>query len=161
MALVDVLFIDEPVAHTRPTEVRMLWDDDNLYVLFVATDPDVWSNLSQRDDPLWNEEVVEIFFDPTGQGEKYGEIEVNSLNTIVDLLVTRTPERASFFEWSPAFESAVTVEGSRNDPADEDRRWVMEIAIPWVALQSDLLDIAGDQSLPPAEGDVWRFNFYR
>jgi len=161
MALVDVRFIEDARPHSRPTEARMLWDDDNLYVLFVATDPDVWSSLSARDDPLWDEEVVEIFFDPTGEGQRYAEIEVNSLNTIVDLLVTRIPERKSFFEWSPALQSAVTVDGSLNDASDADRRWVTEIAIPWAALRSDLLDVAGGQSLPPRDGDVWRFNFYR
>jgi glucose/arabinose dehydrogenase len=161
VGMVDVSYIQDPRPHSQPTEVRMLWDDDNLYVLFVATDPDVWSRLTERDDPLWNDEVVEIFFDPTGESLRYAEIEVNSLNTIVDLLVTWTPKRQSFFEWSPELRSAVTVDGTVNDHTDEDRRWVMEIAIPWSALQSDLLDVMGDQSLPPREGDVWRFNFYR
>jgi len=161
MALVDVLSIGDPRPHSRPTEVRMLWDDENLYVLFVAADPDVWSSLTERDDPLWDEEVVEIFFDPVGEALDYAEIEVNSLNTIVDLLVTRTPRRKSFFEWSPRLETAVQVGGTINDPDDTDQYWSMEIAMPWEALKTDISDVVGDRSLPPRDGEQWRFNFYR
>jgi hypothetical protein len=163
MHLVDVRDLSGVQRHTRPTEVRMLWDDEHLYVLFVATDPDVWSTLTERDDPLWDEEVVEIFIDPTGDSRNYVEIEVNPLNTIVDLLVSR-PFRdggRSYFEWSPEYETAVHVEGTVNDHTVEDEYWSMEIALPWTALETDLLDVMGDQPLPPRPGDQWRFNFYR
>ena len=161
VSLWDVRYIDDPQPHTYPTEARMLWDEENLYIFFLATDPDVWSTLPDRDDPLWDEEVVEIFFDPMGEALDYAEIEVNSRNTIVDLLVTRTPKRKSFFEWSPQLECAVQVGGTLNDPGDEDQYWSMELAMPWEALVTDISDVVGDRSLPPLDGDVWRFNFYR
>ena len=161
VALWDVRYIDDPQPHTYPTEARMLWDDDHLYIFMLATDPDVWSTLPDRDDWLWDEEVVEIFFDPMGEALDYAEIEVNSRNTIVDLLVTRSPRRESFFEWSPEMECAVQVGGTLNDPSDEDQFWSMELAMPWQALVTDISDVIGDRALPPLDGDVWRFNFYR
>jgi hypothetical protein len=162
-SLVDVRFLSGERFHSRPTEVRMLWDDERLYVLFVATDPDVWSTLADRDDPLWNQEVVEIFFDPDGDGLNYVEIEVNPLNAIVDLLVSKALGLGgrSYFEWSPEYDTAVHVEGTLNDPSDEDQYWSMELALPWEVLRADVLDVPGDRSLPPSPGDQWRFNFYR
>ena len=157
----DVSYISDPQPHTRPTEVRMLWDDDNLYIFFLATDPDVWSVLTERDANLWEDEVVEIFFDPMGEGLDYAEFEVNPLNTVLDLLVTRSPSRKSFFEWSPQLHTATQVGGTVNDHEDTDQYWSMEMAMPWEALITDISDVIGDRSLPPLDGDVWRFNFYR
>lgn len=163
MHLVDVRFLSGDQYHSRPTEARMLWDADNLYVLLAATDPDVWSTLDQRDDPLWDQEVVEIFFDPDGDGLNYVEIEVNPINTIVDLVVSK-PFRlggTGHFEWSPTYTTATDVAGTANDASDQDESWSMELALPWSALRTDILDVPGDRSLPPAAGDQWRFNFYR
>lgn len=157
----DVRYIDDPQPHTRPTEVRMLWDDDNLYIFFLATDPDVWSVLTEHDANLWEDEVVEIFFDPMGEALNYAEFEINPLNTVLDLLVTRTPSRKSFFEWSPELYTATQVGGTANDDTDTDQYWSMEMALPWQSLITELIELTGDRALPPQNGDMWRFNFYR
>ena len=66
-AMVDVSDLSGRRQHAHPTQVRMLWDEEQLYVLFIATDPDAWSTLADRDDRLWNEEVVEFYADPDGE----------------------------------------------------------------------------------------------
>ncbi len=66
--MVDVSNLSGRRQHAHPTQVRMLWDEEQLYVLFIATDPDAWSTLADRDDRLWNEEVVEFYADPDGDG---------------------------------------------------------------------------------------------
>ena len=163
MELVDVRFLSGDRFPSRPTQVRMAWDDQAIYLLFTAEDPDVWSVMRNRDDHLWNEEVVEIFADPDGDGLNYAEIEVNSLGTVLDLLMSRPWKQGGTgdFSWNPAHEVAVHVEGSPNDPSDEDQYWSTEMALPWEAFRAGSLDVAGDRSLPPAPGDQWRFNFYR
>ncbi len=163
VGMVDVSDLDGRRLHSQPTEVCLLWDDEKLYVLFVATDPDVWSVLEHRDDHLWNEEVVELYADPDGDGANYAEIEINPLNTALDLLLSKPGSQGgrAYFEWSPEYETAVHVEGTINDPSDQDQYWSMEMALPWAVFDADLLDVAGDQSLPPHPGDAWRFNFYR
>lgn len=150
--------------HPHATEARLTWDAAALYVLIRADDPDVWSTLAGRDDPLYNEEVVELFIDPDGDGANYVEIEVNSLNTVFDLLVTKALRSGGQGrpEWSPeGLATAVGVTGTLNDPADTDEGWVAELALPWAALGTDLLDVPGDRDLPPAPGDSWRVNLYR
>ena len=161
--LVDVSFLSGDRYPTRRTEVRMLWDAQYLYFYFSAADPDVWSTYDQRDMQLYEEEVVEIFIDPDGDGQNYAEVELNPLNTVFDLLLSKPWSRGGkgYDTWNPALLSAVQVTGTLNNAADLDQGWTAEIALPWAALKSQELDIAGPRSLPPQAGDEWRLNLYR
>jgi hypothetical protein len=163
VGMVDVEDLHSGESPSRPTEVCMLWDERKLYILFIASDPDVWSVLVNRDDPLWNGEVVEVYSDPDGDGANYVEIEVNPLNAVVDLLLSKPGRQGgqAYFDWSPQYETAVHVESTVNDPSDQDQYWSVEMALPWSMFDSDILNVAGGQSLPPQSGDAWRFNFYR
>lgn len=160
--LVDVAHLDR-TPHAHATSARLLWDHEALYVLFEASDPDVWSSLSNRDDPLYNEEVVELFIDPDGDGLNYVEIEINPVGTVFDLLVTKSLRQGGrgLPEWNPALNAAVSTQGTLNDPSDTDLSWTAEIALPWSTLRSDLLDVPGTMPLPPQIGDRWRLNLYR
>lgn len=161
--LVDVRFLSGDRHHSRRTEARMSWDEQYFYFLFAVEDPDVWSIYSQRDMQLWQEEVVEIFIDPDGDSQNYAEVEVNPLNAIFDLLLSKPWSRngQGFAEWNPGLATAVQVSGTVNDPADVDQGWSAEIALPWSALGKDILDVSGAKSLPPRPGDEWRLNLYR
>jgi hypothetical protein len=69
------------------TTAKLLWDDKNLYIAFDCADTDIWATKTQRDDFLWEEEVVEVFIDPDGDGCNYYEFQVNPLGTQIDLLI--------------------------------------------------------------------------
>lgn len=161
--LVDVEDLTGQRQHSRPTMAKILWDDDHLYFLFEMVDADVWSTFRDRDDQIWQQEVVEIFIDPDGDGLDYAEIEVNPLNTVFDLLLSRpwADGGRGFARWNPDFASAVRVDGTVNDPDDVDRGWTVEVALPWAALATDIRDVMNGQSLPPQVGDRWRLNLYR
>ena len=68
----------------RKTTFRMLYDDTNIYVAFDCEDPDVWGTLKKKDDPIYNEEVVEVFFDANGDGATYNELQVSPHNVNFD-----------------------------------------------------------------------------
>lgn len=155
VSLVDAV---DGSAATFPTDVALVWDDDNLYVSFTCSDPDMWATLLNRDDPLWEEEVVEVFIDPDGDGADYAELEVTPLNVVVDLdIIQITPKWNSDIDWDiSGLQTAVTVDGTVNDPEDEDVGWTVEIAIPFAALS----EIAGAEEVP-SDGDEWRVNLYR
>jgi len=144
------------VAH--PTRARMLWDDAYLYFAFACADPDIWAIYDQEDDPMWSEEVVEVFIDPDGDARNYLELEVNPLNAWVDLRILHLePEWKSSREWDTAgLMTAVQVYGTVNDASDVDEGWTCEIAIPWSAMVDSI-----DGGARPAAGDVWRLNLYR
>ena len=130
------------------TEATLAWNDAHLFVAFTVNDREAWGRLRNRDDRLWQEEVVEVFLDPDGDGRNYAELEVSPHNVVVDLLIAQPgggsgPGR----RWDVAdLQTAVT----RNDAG-----WVCEIAIPWRALEG-----AG-VSAPPRAGDRWRAGLYR
>ena len=142
----------------HPTRARMLWDDENFYFAFACQDTDIWATYKNEDDKLWEEEVVEVFIDPDGDGRNYLELEVNPLNTIVDLTVQQlTPTWEADMDWDIAgLQTAVRVQGTVNDSTSQDRGWTVEIAIPWAAM-ADRIGGGGR----PNPGDTWRLNLYR
>jgi len=139
------------------TEVRACWDDTALYVAFSCKDTDIWSEYERRDDPLYDQEVVEIFLSPTGDLRHYFEIEISPANVLFDAKVFNPDldRRTMLVDrgWdAPGLRSAVRVSGTLNRRDDVDVGWIAEIAIPFADL-----GLAG----PPAPGTVWRANFYR
>lgn len=133
---------DTPPA--QATGVKVAWDANELRVLFEATDAYPWATQTKRDGPLWEEEVVEIFFDPIGDLAGYFEIEVNPLNTVVDLVLRKN--RSGYTS-----DVAWDCEGLRTAVRRTPLGWCAELAIPFRSLVADL----------PTEGRRWRANFYR
>lgn len=142
------------------TRVRLGWDDDHLYVGARLDEPHVWATLTERDAVIYHDNDFEVFIDPDGDNHLYGELEINALGTVWDLLLVR-PYRdggPAIDAWDiPGLRTAVHVDGTLNDPGDVDRGWSAEISIPWRALAP----LAGGRACPPLPGDVWRLNFSR
>ena len=140
--------------------VKLLWDDSYLYVGFYCEDPDAWATLTEEDDPLWNEEVVELFIDPDGNGSNYYEHEINPINVKVDLFVinagkSRNGKIEGWFEWDfKSIKSAVYVDGDGKKEGTNDKYWVVEVAVPFE-------DLWETPHVPPRDGDMWRMNLYR
>jgi len=53
----------------------------------------------------------------------------------------------------PGLETAVRVDGTLNDCTKVDNGWSAEVAIPWESLKP----LADGRSLPPTDGDIWKF----
>ncbi len=69
-------------------------------------------------------------------------------------------KRLGFWNWDlPGIKVATNMDGTLNDPADVDKGWTVEIAIPWPGLSK--LFIGDNRSLPPSDGTVWRMDFSR
>jgi hypothetical protein len=139
------------------TTARMLWDEDYLYVGYACEDSQVFATMTEHDDPLWEEEVVEVFVDANRDEIGYVEIEVNPLNALVDLYVLNRPPYPTrpLFCWDSAgIRHAVSVDGNPHQRDSQDRSWSTEMAIPWE-------DFLTAPHLPPHPGDLWRVNLYR
>lgn len=111
---------------------------------FECEDIEPWATITERDGPLWTEEVVEVFLDPVGDRECYFEIEVNPLNTVLDLVLRRN--RSGYkrdFAWS--------CEGLRTAVARTATGWTAELHVPFSSLTPST----------PSVGDEWRVNFTR
>ena len=157
---VDIEGLARPVAPRFATRARLLWDDTALYIAAQLDEPHVWGTLTERDAIIFEDNDFEVFLDPDGDNHLYGELEINALGTVWDLLLVR-PYRdggPALGGWDlRGIETAVHVDGTLNDARDTDQGWTVEIAIPWPALR----DIARDRACPPRPGDTWRLNFSR
>jgi hypothetical protein len=123
------------------TEVRVGRHQEELLVLFICQDPDPSATFTQRDDPLWEEDVVEVFIDPFGDLDCYFEFEINPLNTVLDVFIRRL--RGGLrkdFSWN--------CEGLRTATGLLAYGWVAGLAIPFKGL--------GECNL-----SRWRINFCR
>lgn len=142
-----------------PTEVRACWDDRNLYLAFVAIDTDIWGKMRQRDDPIYEEEVVEAFICSGEDVTRYYELEFSPHNVVFDAGI-QCPESGDRrylkvdLGWDcEGLQSAVEVVGTLDDPSDVDERWTVEVALPFSQI--------GRGGRAPADGELWRANFYR
>lgn len=142
------------------TRVKMLWDDENFYFAAKLYEPHIWAKLKQRDTVIFYDNDFEIFIDPDGDTHKYYEFEINAFNTQWDLLIVkpyRDDDNVALNGWNIAgLKTAIGIEGTINDPSDEDKYWTVEIAYPWKAL-SEMTSMES----PPNDGDQWRVNFSR
>ena len=66
------------------TRFRALWSAAGLHLRFEADDDDPWHTMTRRDDPIWEEEAVEIFLDAERDG-RYIEVELSPANVVCDL----------------------------------------------------------------------------
>jgi len=143
------------------TKCKMLWDSTYFYFYFELEEPHIWATLTERDDIIFLDDDIEIFIDPDADVHSYYEFEINAFNTLWDLLLIR-PYRLyrapqAVYEYNVLdLNSAVHIEGSLNDPKDEDKFWSVEVAIPWRALAELAPRIRG-----PKDGEQWRVNFSR
>ena len=143
----------------QATEAKLLWDTGYLYLAFACEDSDVWSTLTQRDDPVYTEEAVEVFIAPHGSEAAYYEFDVNPLGALFDTrIVDKSLLGVQTVRWKKTYssgaKSAAKVEGTINDSRDVDEGWTVEMAIP-------LTDLVGPEEHLPQPGDVWRVNLCR
>jgi hypothetical protein len=156
------LFVDiEGAVKPAPrfqTRMKMLWDDNYLYIGAELSEPDVWATLTQHDSVIFRDNDFEVFLNPSGDSRNYFEFEINALNTSWDLFLPKPYREDGHADnsWEiPGLKSAVFVNGTLNHPGDRDRGWTVELAFPWSAF----VERSGFGR--PKPGDQWRVNFSR
>lgn len=137
----------------EPTVARLLWDDENLYVCFVAYDKHISAVHTDRDAPVSEDDCVEVFIAPNPERVKdYFNFEINALGALLD----RSPLDNRSKDWNAeGIRIGITIDGTLNDERDEDRAWTVEMAIPFAVFTGFA------RAIPPADGDAWRLNLYR
>lgn len=156
-SFIDIEGIKTPKYNTK---VKMLWDDNYLYVYSQMEEPHIWGNLKQRDIVIYYNNDFEVFIDPSMTAKSYVEIEINALGTVWDLLLDK-PYRVggkAINHWNlDELKSAVKIYGSLNNHTDIDSLWCVEMAIPI----KPLIELRDRHNTLPVEGEQWRINFSR
>ena len=156
-------FVDiEGDAKPKPrqrTRAKMLWDAQNLYIAAELMETHLQGTLTEHDAVIFQDNDFEVFVDPDGDNHQYVEFEMNALNTTWDLLLDRPYKDGGKADngWEfDGLKSAVYLDGTLNDPSDQDKGWTIEIAIPWTAFRKSPVN-----AYPPQQGDRWRVGFSR
>ena len=127
------------------TSVRAGLRGTDLCVRFDGRDDGVVATYTRRDDPLWLEDVFEVFLTPQEPPHLYYEFEVNPLGALFDARVESPKLRRESMRVETAWDCP-GLEGRATRRAD---RWSATLRIP-------LRPLCGD-SIPTR----WRANFFR
>lgn len=150
----------EGAAIPNRTQIRMMWDDQYLYVHADMQEENLWATLTERDSIIYQDPDFEVFIDPDGDTRNYVEIEINALNTVWDLFLTE-PYRSgniALHDWNiPGLKHAVHLRGTLNDSSDKDAGWSVEMAIPWTGITGHS-NHPRTATAPPANS-ILRMNF--
>lgn len=143
----------------QKTQAKMLWDKEYLYIAAVMDEEHIWAYQNKKDQIVFHENDFEVFIDPDGDSENYYELEINALNTNFDLFLPKTYRKGgrAQMKWDiEGLKSAVSIDGTINESKDKDKRWTLEIAIPFASLKNENVP-----AIIPENGSVWRINFSR
>lgn len=142
------------------TRMRMGWCASYLYVRADLEETHVWGTITRDNEVMFMDNDFEVFLDPDGDGLDYYEFEINALGSIWELSLPcpygdgGEPVLGCNLD---GLVSRVRVDGTLNDPRDEDRGWSVEIAFPFAGLAR----YHHGGGCPPVPGDRWRVNFSR
>lgn len=149
---------DKKPRPAHSTRVKMLWDKSFLYIAAELQEPHIWGGLKNHDDIIYYDNDFEVFIDPNNSTHNYFEVEVNALNTLLDLFIPKPYRNGGsvLMSWNaPGLVSKIKINGTLNNPADIDSSWTVEMAIPFSAIS------IGNHVQIPREGELWRVNFSR
>ena len=153
--VVELVNTEDGAPARQYTKARMCWDDAYLYVAFNVQDRYILASMTQRDAPVYSEEAVEVFLNPSGDLVDYFEFEVSPRNVVFDARIAN-PEMGIYPQIGAGWDShnlltAVVVDGTLNDLSVHSRGYSVEMAIPFADMFVDT----------PKPGEVWRANLCR
>lgn len=142
------------------TKVKMLWDAEYLYIYAKLDEEHIWGNITKRDAVIYYNNDFEVFISPSNDTHNYGEIEINALGTVWDLVLNKPynvggkPKN----KWDlKKLKSEVYIKGTLNNPNDIDEYWSVEMAIPL----NSYAELKNRPKVNPKNGEQWRINFSR
>jgi len=136
----------------QQTKVRLCRDEEALHVRFDCEDRDAWGTYGRRDDPIYEEEAVEVFLAP-GENDptRYFEFEVSPLGVLFDARIHNPTSLRADMEAAPSWDCPGLRWAAGRGTVRQD--WWAILSIPWAAIRP----IRPPEDLPR----IWRANFYR
>lgn len=133
------------------TSVAAWYDDDYLTLLYSTSDDHIRATYHDHDDPLYEQDVLEVFLAPDGL-RRYFEIEVSPHGIV--------------------FDAAIESPGGTREGMRTDRGWTCEglfVALRKVVESGGGISIDTVVRVPffaleratPGDGELWRGNFFR
>ncbi|KQX45994.1 carbohydrate-binding family 9-like protein [Paenibacillus sp. Root444D2] len=150
---VETPYLREVVTGEKPrlkTRFRACWTADALHIRFECEDDHAVATMERRDDPIYLEDVVEVFIDKSGTGAVYYEFEVSPRNIVFDALI-------HYNGGDKEIDVAWDAKGMHTQVLDGADGWrTYDLRIPFADL-----DWERGENFTPHHGAEWRWNVYR
>jgi hypothetical protein len=145
---------DRQTGAKQKTVARLLWNDEYLYVGYDCQDTDITAHYTERDDPTYKDDAVELFVNPDPAQEWYYGMEMNARAVLYDYFYAFPRMLLKRVNFS-GVQLATHLRGTLNASGDQDEGWSLEVAIPWQNFE----ELA--KQLPPRPGSTWTANMNR
>ncbi len=133
----------------QQTRVRVGFDERALYVRFDCDDRDIWGAYTLRDEPIYDEEAVEIFIAPGDAAPiQYFEFQISPNGVLFDATIYNPASTRADLKMDASWQCPEIQWLARRD--DARNVWWGAFAIPWAS-------VTVDGKAP----SVCRANFYR
>ena len=148
---------DKP-AFSPTVQAKMMYDDENIYVIFLVNDQFVRCITKDINGPVWEDSAVELFFAPdTSLPLRYFNLEINCGGTPLmhyNIIPRKEVENLKI-EDIEKIEIAHSLPQIVDPEIREQVTWTLEYRIP--------IDILRKYSniTQPKPGIIWRANFYK
>eukprot|EP00475_Leptophrys_vorax_P031316 TRINITY_DN4739_c0_g1_i1.p1 TRINITY_DN4739_c0_g1~~TRINITY_DN4739_c0_g1_i1.p1 ORF type:complete len:450 (+),score=136.76 TRINITY_DN4739_c0_g1_i1:690-2039(+) len=152
------------------TKAKIRYDDDFLYIGGFVQETQIWANVTQHDQVIFQDNDFEVFIDPDMSTHYYKEYEMNARNVNWDLCLNKPYLNGGYenssrvfkengFDMIPAgLQSAAFIDGKLNDPSANNRFWSVEVKFPF---NGGLAVNETRANFPPKPKDLWKINFSR
>jgi len=147
---------DKP-SHFPDTEVKVRYDDKNIYVIFRVKDQYVRAVAKENGGRVWEDSCVEFFFTPGSDIKRgYFNLETNCKGIFLMNHGINSEERSSidkedFSKITIAHSLTKNVETEITEPIT----WTIEYCVPYTLLEKYM------KVDKPGKGTQWRANFYK
>jgi hypothetical protein len=138
----------------QKTTARLLWNDEYLFAGYECEDSDIVAQYTQRDDPTYKDDAVELFINPDPSQDWYYGMEMNARATLYDYFYAFPRMLLSRVNFT-GVHIATHIRGTLNVTGDKDEGWSLEVAIPW----RNFNELA--KQSPPHDGSIWTANLNR
>jgi hypothetical protein len=143
----------------RPTvQAKMMYDDENLYIIFSVRDRYVRCITKDINGPVWEDACVEFFFSPdTSFPERYFNLEINCGGTPLMHYNIIPGEDITMLAVNDIemIEIAHSLPRIIDPEITEPVTWTIEYRIPLVLIQKY------SNITRPEPGIIWKANFYK
>jgi hypothetical protein len=159
---VDVIKVQRHMGETPKfvpvVEAKMMYNDENVFVIFRVQDRYVHSTVTKFNGPVSENSCVEFFFSPdTASPLRYFNLEINAGGTPLIFYVTKpwTGYTELKEEEIGQIEIAHSLPEVVNPEIKEPTTWTIEYRLPLSALKKY------SNVTKPAPGVKWKGNFYK
>ena len=139
-------------------EAKMMYDDDNVYVIFRVKDRFVQSTVQEYNGSVSENSCVEFFFSPdTAFPLRYFNLEINAGGTPLIYYITQPRKEYKALENNEIkqIEIAHSLPKKVDPEITEPVTWVIEYRLPLSILKKY------SNITQPAPGVTWKGNFYK